>query len=147
MAVLVLSLGITYAAVCVWLTVRIVKRRERCAKRSLAAVVSLPVLYVLSIGPVAWLNTRHRMPESVSHAIKHVYDPIDWLMAHSPKPFDHAIRWYAQLWYASPLEKLERLEPTVEDLARLRDRDAVVQQDCGFRADAHGSRLACAQRP
>jgi hypothetical protein len=102
MAVLVLSLGITYAAVCVWLAVRIVKRRERWAKLSLAAVVSLPVLYVLSIGPVAWLNTRHRMPESVSRAIKHAHDPIDWLMAHSPKPFDNAIRWYAQLWYASP---------------------------------------------
>jgi hypothetical protein len=101
-AVLVLCLGITYAAVCVSLTVRIVKRRERWAKRILAAVLSLPVLYVLSIGPVAWLKTRQRMPESVCRAIKHVHDPIDWLMAHSPKPIDHAIRWYAQLWYSSP---------------------------------------------
>jgi hypothetical protein len=99
--VVVPSLGVAYAAFCVWLTVRIVKQRERWAKRTLAAVVCLPVLYVLSIGPVAWLNTRHRMPKSVSRAIKHVHDPIDWLMAHAPRPVDHAIRWYAQLWYAS----------------------------------------------
>jgi|GEM_PF-3443515 len=50
--------GITSAAFCVWLTVRIINRRERWAKWMLAAIVGMPVLYVASFGPAVWLVAR-----------------------------------------------------------------------------------------
>jgi hypothetical protein len=42
--ILIVMLAASYAAFCVWLTVRIINRKERWAKRSLAFVVVLPVL-------------------------------------------------------------------------------------------------------
>lgn len=54
MTVLFPTLAVAFAAFCVWLTVRIINRRERWTKWTLAAVVSLPVLYVASFGPACW---------------------------------------------------------------------------------------------
>lgn len=62
-----------------------------------AVELCLPVFYVLSIGPNAWLNSRHLMPEWLAFA-NHLYSPIEWLMAHGPEPIDQAIRWYTGLW-------------------------------------------------
>jgi hypothetical protein len=50
--------GIACAAFCIWLTVRIVNRRERWAKWMLAVVVGLPTLYAASFGPCVWLADR-----------------------------------------------------------------------------------------
>ena|SRR5436190_4328290 len=50
--------GSAFVALCVWLTVRIVNRRERWAKQTLAAVVVVPVLYVASFGPACWIVSR-----------------------------------------------------------------------------------------
>jgi len=47
--------GVIFAAVCLWLTVRIINRRERWAKWTLAGMVGLPVLYVVSFGPACRL--------------------------------------------------------------------------------------------
>jgi hypothetical protein len=44
-------LGAAFAAAVVWLTVRLIDRRERWAKWTLAAMVALPVLYIASFGP------------------------------------------------------------------------------------------------
>jgi hypothetical protein len=100
--VVVAVLGVAFAAFCVWLGVRIVNRRERWAKwTAVALLVLTPVLYVLSIGPAAWLHTRHLMPESLSSATRHFYDPIHWIMGHGPEPVGRAITWYAQLWSAN----------------------------------------------
>jgi hypothetical protein len=52
------TLGVAFAAFVVWLTVRIVNRRERWAKWTLATVIVVPVLYVMSIGPAAWIAIR-----------------------------------------------------------------------------------------
>jgi hypothetical protein len=38
--------------------VRILNRRERWAKRTLAAVIGIPTLYVLSFGPACWISSR-----------------------------------------------------------------------------------------
>ena len=54
MAVALAIFGVAFAAFCVWLMVRIVNQREQWAKWTLAVVVSLPVLYVASFGPVVW---------------------------------------------------------------------------------------------
>lgn len=51
-------IAIAFVATCVWLTVRIVNRRERWAKRTLAVVVGLPALYLASFGPACWIASR-----------------------------------------------------------------------------------------
>ena len=62
-------LAIAFAAFCVWLTVRIVNRRERWAKWTLVAVVGLPVLYVVSFGPACWAVDGERLsPERTNCA-------------------------------------------------------------------------------
>ena len=66
------ALVVAFAAFCVWLTVRIVNRRERWAKQTLAAVVGLPAVYIASFGPVCWINERFGVG---TNAISIVYDP------------------------------------------------------------------------
>ena len=58
MTILLPALAIAIAAFCVWLTVRIVNRRERWVKWTLAGVVGVPVLYVASFGPACWVVDR-----------------------------------------------------------------------------------------
>src|SRR5262245_26756844 len=58
MMILFAALGVFYAAVCIWFTVRIVNRRERWAKRTFAVVISMPLLYVLSSGPMQTVAFR-----------------------------------------------------------------------------------------
>jgi hypothetical protein len=57
MTILLPAVATAFATFCIWLTVRIVNRRERWAKSMLAAVVGLAVLYVASFGPVVWATT------------------------------------------------------------------------------------------
>jgi hypothetical protein len=71
-----LALSATFAAFCVWLTVRVVNRRERWAKWTLATAICLPSLYVLSMGPAAWLHSRKWLSEDVRTAIDWIYAPI-----------------------------------------------------------------------
>jgi hypothetical protein len=53
MTMLFPTLAIAFAAFCVWLTVRIVNRREKWAKRTAWTVVVLLLLYPLSVGPAS----------------------------------------------------------------------------------------------
>jgi len=61
MTIALQTLGVAFAAFCVWLAVRIVNRRERWAKWRLSVVVALPVLYLASFGPACWLRGRDLM--------------------------------------------------------------------------------------
>ena len=54
MALALAIFGVTFAAFCVWLTVRIINRRERWAKWTAVALFGMPVLYVASFGPACW---------------------------------------------------------------------------------------------
>ncbi len=72
---------IVFAALSVWLTIRIVNRRERWAKWTLATVVALPILYVASFGPACWLVSRI---ESFDSELPEIYTPIGWLCWKSP---------------------------------------------------------------
>jgi hypothetical protein len=87
-------LGVAYAAFCVWLTVRFVNRRERWAKRTIALVIFLPLLYVLSLGPVCWLTSRTGQAVEFMPLI---YLPIGWLCEHSLKSQELLSR-YLQFW-------------------------------------------------
>jgi hypothetical protein len=60
MAIALAIFGVAFAAFCVWLAVRIINRRERWAKWTLAVLISLPLIYVLS----GWVRAhiRHQAP-------------------------------------------------------------------------------------
>jgi hypothetical protein len=55
--------GVAFAAFCVLLAVRITNRRERWAKWTAAALLGVPVLYVVGFGPACWLRDRDLLPE------------------------------------------------------------------------------------
>ena len=114
MTILFASLGVAFAGFCVWLGVRIVNRRERWAKWTLAAViVGLPVLYVLSFGPACWWFTNpgstygkinaplmsaaaiNMDPSSQQPTVPHIYWPIGWLADRGPSQVFKLTRWYA----------------------------------------------------
>src|SRR5258708_4211480 len=56
--VILVAIAVGFAAVCIWLGVRIFNRRERWAKRTLAGFIAFPVLYLASFGPACWLTNR-----------------------------------------------------------------------------------------
>ena len=86
-------LAVTTAAFCVWLTVRIVNRRERWAKWTLAAVVGVPVLYVAIFGPACWISSRIGIG---SRAVSVVYQPMLRLCMRDTQLAD-AFWWYASI--------------------------------------------------
>jgi hypothetical protein len=99
MLIVLSVIGVAFAAFCVWLTVRIVNRRERWAKWTAGGLaVCLPVLYVLGIGPAIWLYQRKLMPDSVATEIEQFYLPLAWLRAIGPEPISDAFDWYTELW-------------------------------------------------
>jgi hypothetical protein len=61
MTILLPALAVAFAALCVWLGVRVYNRRDRWAKWTLAAVVVLPVLYIGSSGPMTMLAFRQHV--------------------------------------------------------------------------------------
>ncbi len=79
MAVGLSTFGITLAAICIWLTVRIVNRRERWAKWTLAATAVL-ALYVQSWIPMArlgeWLASHDLLPDGAGIALAYFYLPM-----------------------------------------------------------------------
>jgi|SRR6516165_9799761 hypothetical protein len=60
-----------------------------------------PVIYVLSVGPVAKLDQALHLDQkapAVEHIIKTLYSPLMWCAMHS-RPFGTALGWYIfALW-------------------------------------------------
>ena len=103
MAFVVSALLAAYAALAVWLAVRIINRRERWAKWALAAAGSLPMLYVVSFGPACWLDSR-RKPEAkavtVSKSLNTFYYPIINMVQRLDNDVSDKILFYAELFAA-----------------------------------------------
>jgi hypothetical protein len=66
-----------------------------------ATVVAVPVLYVLSIGPVLLLVSTLPNPEAGIEVVGPAFEPLGMLAEHS-HPFWVAIRWYVNLWVDFP---------------------------------------------
>jgi hypothetical protein len=98
MDVLLPALAFAGAAFCVWLTVRIINRRERWAKWTLAVAVALPLLYVLSIGPAAGALNRVGEPRWAAMIYMRIYGPINWAYRNGPQSARDALEWYLQIW-------------------------------------------------
>jgi len=75
MSIILPAVAVAFGAFCVWLTVRIVNRRERWAKRTAMALVAM-VLYGLSVGPAARAADKGFISESV---YSRIYAPIMWI--------------------------------------------------------------------
>jgi hypothetical protein len=86
--------GVAFAAVCVWLTVRIVNRRERWAKWTALGVICLPLLYVMSLGPVCALVGRGALPASI---LKIAFRPCLDLAIEGPEIVHSAIWAWAKV--------------------------------------------------
>lgn len=86
------ALAVGFAAVCIWLTVRIVNCREKWAKCTLAATLALPVLYVTSFGPACWLTNRGFIDSTISGRL---YRPILRLAVQRHKRLSAILRRYA----------------------------------------------------
>lgn len=95
MTILLRTLAVTFAGSCVWLTVRIVNRKERWAKWTLAAAVGLPVLYIASFGPWCWAFSRWGDIDGGIRAS--IFHPLVkmWIKANADSRFSIAINWYA----------------------------------------------------
>jgi len=89
--------GAAFAASCVWLGVRIINRRERWTKWTLAGMVGLPVLYVASFGPACWICSRLRVrdPRVRFVAVPMAYYPVGSASFNGPleRPFERYARW------------------------------------------------------
>jgi len=60
----------------------------------LVCVVLLPVFYVLSVGPAAWLVKHKCLPETI---VDTIYLPLLWLHE-NVKPARYLLEWYVALW-------------------------------------------------
>lgn len=101
--------AVIFTAFCIWLTVRILNRRERWAKWTLAGVVSVPVLYVASFGPACWYiastGIRNKQvpldPDGYIHRPKPwfdtVYLPIGVFVGQEPYYIRPAFCWYGMV--------------------------------------------------
>jgi hypothetical protein len=106
MSIIVPTLGVAFAAVCIWLGVRVYNRREPWAKWTLAAVVAVPLLYVASFGP-AWSYIARRYEDDPSYDhhksdqwFDKIYLPIAMAMDAGPEPLGAVVEWYLELWQA-----------------------------------------------
>ena len=94
-------MGIGLAAVSVWLTVRIVNRKERWAKRAaVALIVTVLVVYPLSFGLVHRLGSRGVLPWSAKPVFEAIYSPALWALHSGPQWLRDSINWYIDVWDA-----------------------------------------------
>lgn len=67
-----------------------------CAIGLVLAVLCLPVLYVLGIGPAARFDSL-LPPPSGSPILRTIYAPLEYL-GQNCEPIGDAIRWYGSFW-------------------------------------------------
>jgi hypothetical protein len=104
--------GVAYAALWVWLIVRVVNRRKPWAKWTAVGLVAVSVLYVVSSGPMMTVGWRSRTsytpsPLPGSNAVMattergpgvwwpQVYAPLLWA---SDKSWGEQLYWYWELF-------------------------------------------------
>jgi hypothetical protein len=108
MFIILPALVVACGAFCVWLTVRIINRRERWAIRTAAAIVLLPLLYVASFGPACWwFSNVSELPHGKLSAYRMVpafYRPIGWMARRGPAWVGRMVGWYATLGLDDYLE-------------------------------------------
>jgi len=97
MSIVLPTLAVAFAAFCIWLAVRIVNRRERWAKRTLAVMIVLPAMYVLSFGPACWISRR---VQPSGEFVSIVYSPVIRVWIGGPHTIQNLISQFVRLGMA-----------------------------------------------
>ena len=92
MAIVLPTFAVAFAAFAIWLTVRIVNRRERWAKRTAAGLV-VAVAYLICLHPIMWMCEHGFLPECVFY----IYYPVVWLARWGPVPIRDVARYFVGL--------------------------------------------------
>jgi len=94
------ALSVAFAACCVWLTVRIVNRRERWAKWTLAAVLGVPLLYVVSLAPLFMLEAQVPIESNspIADTCRMYAIPARLAYQEGAQLFRDAFDWYRDLF-------------------------------------------------
>jgi len=107
MGIVLPALAVAFAALCVWLGVRVWNRRERLARRTMASVsIGVPVLYFASFGPACWIES-YRASEidegdwGEGFDYLQLYRPIEYIWERAPRPIANLINRYCYA-YAGP---------------------------------------------
>ena len=98
MTILLPALAVAFAALCVWLGVRIINRRERWAKWTLVGILSLLALYPFSCGPARCLYLKTGAPEWAWSVIDPIYDPLWWVRESGPAWLREGMADYDGWW-------------------------------------------------
>jgi hypothetical protein len=92
------ALGVTLAAFAVWLTVRIINRRERWAIWTAVLLVAL-VGYPLSMGPTTYAYVKTGEPDWLGDTLDVLDWPIYWAFRDGPLlprqgPYAQYVNWW-----------------------------------------------------
>jgi hypothetical protein len=95
-------LSVAFAAVCIWLVVRAVNRRERWAKWAIVFVVTTVAAYPLSFGIACRSAGRGLLPDSLlarvcqpsDSLLARVYQPCLDMAVDAPAPIRAPLRWW-----------------------------------------------------
>jgi hypothetical protein len=101
-AILFSGLGVGFVAFCVWLTVRIVNRRERWAKRTAVGLAAVLAGYPLSIGPAGLILNRQSTPVSIQFGALAFYKPLRLVIRDCPLTVRIGADRYCNLWIGEP---------------------------------------------
>jgi len=63
------------------------------------ALMLVPVLYVLSIGPVNYLQAKHKLPRTIMPKLVTFYSPLEWLSRNTSLrgPMEAYVTWWWDL--------------------------------------------------
>jgi hypothetical protein len=86
--------AVAFVAFVVWLTVRIVNRREKWAKRMAIALSVMLIGYPLLLGPACWMSSRF---EFGAGAVSAAYRPV---IVNSPPDVSRMLMDYSAVWAA-----------------------------------------------
>ena len=79
-------------------TVQSVGKRIRVLALCAAIIFALPVLYLLSAGPIVFMEERGAFSVRTQESLKPVYGPLGGIVE-SPSIAGKAFRAYLRLWY------------------------------------------------
>ncbi|MDB5340591.1 MAG: hypothetical protein JWN70_6210 [Planctomycetaceae bacterium] len=61
--------------------------------------------YVLSSGPVNWLQVHGYFPLALRRVVVAIYRPQTYIYHNGPMPVHDALRWYLDLWVQDSLDQ------------------------------------------
>lgn len=101
MTILLPTLVVAFAAFCVWLTVRIINRKERWAKWTLVGtIVGVPILYIGSFGPACWATSNANPDVDVNQTNRAlaIYWPLAKALSSAPNSrFGEWLIWWMMI--------------------------------------------------